>query len=64
LGAQLKGLDVNNIEDRVFEYDNFTIPFEIRGKDTKDLNEADLAQLIKRIADREEAKSIKREVFL
>jgi len=65
IGVKLKELDVDNIEDRVFEYDNFTIPFEIRGKDTKNLNEADLAQLIKRIADREKGKIYKtRGVFV
>lgn len=65
LGVPLKKLVVDNLEDRVFEYDNFTIPFEIRGKDTKGLNETDLAQLIKRIADRETGEKYKtRGVFI
>lgn len=53
LNVELKKLEVDNLEDRIFEYDKFTIPFEIRGKESKGLNEKDLAQLIIRIADRE-----------
>ncbi|MBU2539803.1 hypothetical protein KJ786_01415 [Patescibacteria group bacterium] len=65
LNVQIKELSVDNIEDRVFEYDNFTIPFEIRGKETKNLNESDLAQLIKRIADRKKSEKYKtRGVFV
>ena len=59
LGINLKSLDVENLEDRIFKYENFSIPFEIRGKDSKGLNEEDLSQLIKRIADRPKGEKYK-----
>ncbi len=65
LNVNLKKLEVDNLEDRVFEYDSFSIPFEIRGKDNNELNEKDLSQLIKRIADRDKGEKYKtRGVFV
>jgi len=65
LDVNLEELEVDNLEDRVFKYDNFSIPFEIRGKGSSGLDEKDLAQLIKRIADRERGEKYKtRGVFV
>lgn len=65
VGLRLNKPDVDNIEDRFFKDGKFSIPFEIRGKDSTGLNEKDLSQVIKRIADKEKCPKYKtRGVFV